>query len=104
MDGERGRNRTAILSVIATLLFIVGSPWIVLRGTRSVLRASAWVAAGAFFLNAHWLLGTDGWASGLGMGYFLWWGSFILLALGLFDLARQNDAAVAHIQAPVIPR
>jgi hypothetical protein len=90
----------SILSVITTLLFIVGSPWVVLRGTRSVLRASAWVAAAAFFLNTHWLLGTDGWASGLGIGYFFWWWSFILLVLALFDLAGQNDASVAaHSQA-----
>jgi hypothetical protein len=93
------------VSVITTLLFIVGSPWVVLRGTRSVLRASAWVAAAAFFLNAHWLLGTEGRASGLGVGYFFWWCSFIMLALALFDLAGPNDAAVAaHSQTAVIPR
>jgi hypothetical protein len=95
----------AILSVITTLLFIVGSPWVVLRGTRSVLRGSTWVAAAAFFLNAHWLLGTEGRASGLGVGYFFWWCSFIMLALALFDLAGPNDAAVAaHSQTAVIPR
>ena len=95
----------AVLSVITTILFIVGSPWVMFRGTRSVLRPSAWGAGAAFFLNAHWLLGTDGWTSGLGIGYFLWWWSFILLSLGLFDLAGQNDAAVAaHSQAAVIPR
>ena len=36
------------LSVLTTLLFIVGSPWAVLRGTRSLRRVSAWVAAAAF--------------------------------------------------------
>jgi hypothetical protein len=95
----------AVLSVITTILFIFGSPWVVLRGTRLVLRLSAWGAAAAFFLNAHWLLGTDGWAYGLGIGYFLWWSSFMLLTLGLFDLAGQNDAsAPAHSQAAAIPR
>jgi Gram-negative bacterial TonB protein C-terminal len=95
----------SILSAITALLFIVGSPWVVFRGTRSARHASAWVAAAAFCLNAQWLHGPYGWDVGsLGVGYFLWWSSFILLALGLFDLARRNDAAVsAQIEAPVIP-
>jgi hypothetical protein len=95
----------AILSVITTLLFIIGSPWVVFRGTRSARRTSAWMAVAAFFLNAHWLLQTDGWTTSLGVGYFLWWWSFILLALGLFDSTGQHDDAVsAHVQAAAIPR
>jgi hypothetical protein len=53
----------AILSVLTTLFFIVGSPWVVLRGTRSLRRVSAWLAAAAFLFNAHWYirLRPDGW-------------------------------------------
>lgn len=76
----------AALSVLTTLLFIVGSPWVVLRGTRSLLRASASVALAAFLLNAWWLV----WLPGLGVGYFVWWGSFVLLAIGLFGVAREG--------------
>jgi hypothetical protein len=59
----------ATLSMLTTLLFIVGSPWAVLRGTRSLRRVSAWVAAAAFLFNAHWYirLRPDGWISDLGI-------------------------------------
>jgi hypothetical protein len=78
------------ISVIATLLFILGSPWVVLRGSRSLRRTSAWAAGAAFVFNAHWwALGDLGWR-GLKIGYFLWWFSFAVIALGLFDLARQS--------------
>ena len=72
------------LSVLTTLFFLVGSPWAVLRGTRSLRRVSARVAAAAFVFNAHWYirLRSDGWISNLGVGYFLWWLSFAVLALG----------------------
>ena len=46
----------ATLSVLTTLLFIVGSPWAVLRGTRSLRRLSASGAAAAFLFNAHWYI------------------------------------------------
>ena len=96
------------VSVVTTLFFIIASPWVVSRGTRSLRRASAWAAAAAFLFNSHWyvLLRPDGWwVSGLGIGYFLWWWSFVLLAIGLLDLARQNDAAESsHGQAALLPR
>jgi hypothetical protein len=78
------------LSAVTTIVFIVGSPWIVLRGSRSVWRASAWATAVTFIVNAHWLTLFDSEKAGLRIGYFLWWLSFSLLAVGLFDLARQN--------------
>lgn len=96
----------AILSVVTTLFFIVGSPWVVLRGTRSFQRASAWAAATAFVVNSHWYVTyRDGWKSDLHIGYSLWWSSFILLAIGLFDLARRNEATgSAQGQVALLPR
>ncbi|MCI0347903.1 MAG: hypothetical protein L0Z53_00625 [Acidobacteriales bacterium] len=78
------------ISAVTTLLFVLGSPWVLLYGSRSLQRASAWLAATAFIINAHWYLifGSD--RSDLRIGYFLWWLSFMLLALGLFDLARLH--------------
>jgi hypothetical protein len=95
----------ATLSVLTTLFFIVGSPWVVLRGTRSLRRESAWAAAAAFLFNAHWYihLRPDGWISALGIGYFLWWSSFTVLAMGLFDLAGRSNAAESG-QAAGLPR
>jgi hypothetical protein len=80
----------ATVSAATTLLFIFGSPWVVLRGLRSLWRASAWTAATGFVVNAHWyvLYGSD--RSDLRIGYFLWWLSFALLATGLFDLAASH--------------
>jgi hypothetical protein len=97
----------AILSVLTTLLFILGSPWAVLRGTRSLRRFSAWVAAASFLFNAHWYirLRPSGWISGLGVGYFMWWWSFAVLAIGLFDLAGRNSGAEStQGQAALLPR
>jgi hypothetical protein len=76
-------------SVLTTVFFIFGSPWAILRRSRSVRRASAWIAFTALLVNAHWFVypKPDRLKFDLGIGYFFWWGSFLLLALGLFDLA-----------------
>jgi hypothetical protein len=81
----------ATVSAVTTLIFIFGSPWVVLRGSRSLWRASAWGAAAAFMVNSHWyvLFGSD--RSDLRIGYFLWWFCFILLAIGLFDLRAGKN-------------
>jgi hypothetical protein len=78
------------LSAVTTLLFVLGSPWVILRGSHSLRRASAWVAATSFIVNAHWyfLSGFD--RSDLRIGYFLWWLSFMFLAIGLFDFTRPH--------------
>jgi hypothetical protein len=68
------------VSAVTTLLFLFCSPWVVLRGSRSLWRASAWAAATASVVNALWF------SLDVRIGYFLWWLSFVLLAIGLFDL------------------
>jgi len=79
------------MSAATTLLFVLGSVWVVWLGSRTVRRVSAWIAAFSFVLNAHWfvLFGSD--RLDLRIGYFLWWFSFGLLALGLFLLSRRTD-------------
>lgn len=98
----------AALSVFTTVFFIIVSPWAVFRGTRSLRRISAWVAAAAFLFNTHWyirLTPNGWWISGLGIGYFLWWLSFAVLAIGLFDLAGQNNAAESALtHTALLPR
>jgi hypothetical protein len=85
--------RTLLLagSVLSTVLFVLASPWIVWRGSRRVLFASAWAAAAAFLVNVQWFVVSLSEKPGVGIGYFLWWCSFALLAIGLFDLARQTE-------------
>jgi hypothetical protein len=79
------------VSAITTLLFVLGSVWVVLRGSRKLQRTSAWIAASAFIVNAHWYVRFGSSRMDLRVGYFLWWFSFILLALGLFYLSRRAD-------------
>jgi hypothetical protein len=85
----------ATIGAASTLLFIPGSVWVVWFGSRTVRRVSAWIAASAFVINAHWYVfvffGPD--PNDLKIGYFLWWLSFLLLAWGLFGLS----GAKAHV-------
>ena len=58
------------ISTLTTLLFIPGS----------------------FVVNAHWYVLYGGSArQDLRIGFFLWWLSFLLVALGLFDLSRHEE-------------
>ena len=54
------------------------------------MRLVAWTAAGAFVFNTHWIVifGSD--RGDLRIGYYLWWISFLLLALALFALSRAE--------------
>jgi hypothetical protein len=76
----------ATISVLTTLFFILCSPWVVLRVSRTVQKIAAWFAAAAFVFNAHWIVIFGDQRSLLGIGYILWWLSFLLLAIGLFRL------------------
>ena len=84
----------AVLSTISagtTVLFVLCSALVVARGSRALRRVSAWIAAFSFVVNSHWFLlfGSD--RKDLRIGYFLWWSSFLLVALGLFDLSRSHS-------------
>ena len=92
------------ISAITTPLFVLGSVWVVLHKNRTLRRTAAWTATFAFVVNAHWyvLSGSD--RKDLRIGYFFWWWSFLLVALGLFELSRKttNSASLppAKLQAP----
>lgn len=78
------------ITTFTTLFFVLGSPWVVLRGSHSQQRFSAWFASVCFVFNAHWwIFGDFSWRE-LRIGYFLWWFSFGLLALGFFDLVASE--------------
>jgi hypothetical protein len=78
------------ITALTTLGFVLGSPWVLLRGSPEVRRAVGWGAVAAFVFNAHWwVLGDLRWSE-LKIGYFFWWFSFAVLALGLLDLAGQR--------------
>ena len=81
------------LSALTTILFVLGSPWVIGRGSRAVRKICAWAAAIAFVINSHWyvLFGAD--RKDLAIGYFLWWLSFGLLAIGLFVLSTRDQSA-----------
>ena len=79
--------------VVTTILFLLGSPWILWRASRRLRRVAAFVAAGAFVVNSQWYVFYVPVRSDLGVGYFLWCGSFALLAIGLFWLAGTSNGA-----------
>ena len=78
----------ATVSTITALLFVLCSPWVVLRGSQSLRQWSAWVAAAAFVSNMHWIVTFGPQRSELAVGYFVWLLSFLLLAIGLFVSSR----------------
>jgi hypothetical protein len=88
----------AAAGAIATVLFVLASPWIVWRASRKLRRAAAFVAVVAFIVNAQWYVFYVPVRSDLGVGYFLWCSSFGLLAIGLFFLARSNNEPVSRRQ------
>ena len=92
------------VSMITTLVFVLGSPWVVSRGTRPVRRAFAWAAAAAFIFNSHWIVIFGSERSELTIGYFLWWSSFLLLAIGLFNLEGRDGSEAAQKQVSPRPR
>ena len=93
----------AVLSALTTIVFIAvfiaGAPWVLWRASNSVRRVWAWVAVGAFVLNAHWYFFYGRNDSGLMIGYFLWWFSFLVMAAGLFDLAGRRGATPGLAEA-----
>lgn len=99
---DHGAALLATASALTTVLFILGSPWIVWRGSRLFRRASAWIALAAFIINTHWYaLGR--WnappdRSDLRIGYFLWWLSFGVFAFGLFILAQKSKPTTERSQ------
>ena len=83
-----GHAVLATLSDITTVLFVLCSPWVVLRGSRLLRRKSAWVVAAAFLFNMHWIITFGPQRTQLASGYFVWLFSFLLLAIGLFVSSR----------------
>lgn len=84
------------ISSVTTILFVLGAGWVVAIRSRILRRVSAWIAACAFIINAHWVLWwfvsrPDGF--NLRVGYFLWWASFLLLAIGLFLLSDRMGSS-----------
>jgi hypothetical protein len=82
----------SITSALTTILFVLGAGWVVVMGSRMLRRVSAWIAASAFIINAHWVLEFHP-VSNLRVGYFLWWASFLLLAIGLFLLSDATGSS-----------
>jgi hypothetical protein len=90
------------VSALTTLLFLPGSVWVVWGGSKRVCLMFAWFAALAFVLNTHWYVLAGSNRADLRIGYYLWWISFLLMALGLFNLSRKMSASSTHLCACVL--
>ena len=81
------------VSALTTLLFLPGSVWAVLGGSKRVCLTFACFAALAFVVNTHWYILAGSNRADLRIGYYLWWISFLLMALGLFDLPHRGTVS-----------
>ena len=88
--GEWYKTVLFTASALATLLFLPGSVWAVWGRRRWVCLAFAWFATLAFVVNVHWYVFEGSNRGDLRIGYYLWWVSFLLMALGFFDLSRRE--------------
>lgn len=79
------------MSAATTVLFVLGAWWVVVTQSRRLRHVSAWIAACAFVVNAHWFLQLGSDRFDLRIGYFLWGASFLLLAIGLFRLSHSTE-------------
>lgn len=75
------------LSVSSNLIF-PATLWAVIRGVRSTNRL-VWISALAFMVNAHWLITFGADRADLGIGYYLWWVSFLVMGVALYGLRAQ---------------
>jgi hypothetical protein len=78
----------ATISVLTTVVFLC-SPLVVLRGSAKGVRFAAWAATAAFVFNTHWIIIFGPERSQLAIGHYLWWLSFLLLAIGLFSVRDE---------------
>ena len=91
---EPGYNAVlAAMSALTTAVFVLGSAWILALRSRNLHRLCAWIATCAFIVNAHWVLRFGGDRLNLRIGFFLWWTSFLLMAIGLFRLSRATASS-----------
>jgi hypothetical protein len=81
------------ISAATTVLFLLGSIWVVRYGSATLLRATGWLSSCAFIVNAHWLLRFGSSRMDLRIGYFLWWLSFAFLSLGFLRQSSRADAS-----------
>lgn len=86
------------LSAATTVLFVLGAAWVITVRAAKLSRVYAWIAVGCFLVDAYWILtfGSD-WLD-LRVGYYLWWASFLLLAIALFRLSRALERAGSQNQ------
>jgi hypothetical protein len=86
------RAALAVASGLSNVLFVAALLWALVR-PRCIPGWLVWCVTIAAVLNTHWLIPDPGW----GIGYFLWLGSFALLAYALYRTRR-------HASDPDIPR
>lgn len=86
---------SAALAVLSALSngTMLSSPFVLVPRLRRFASACGWAAATGVVIDGHWFamgLQNDDWAD-LRIGYFLWWGSFLLLAMGMFALSKSKS-------------
>jgi len=80
----------ATLSALTNTLILL-AVWVALRPSGRRLRLLSWLAMAGFVVDAQWLLFFGPERKDLRIGYFLWWLSFLLLAIGATTAKGQSD-------------
>jgi hypothetical protein len=80
-----------VLSALTNLAMIAS--WVAVRIRRHAgLRVVSYAALASFAVNSHWFFMDRGGSPQFKIGYFLWWWSFLPLAIGALLLRRQVAA------------
>ena len=90
----------AVLSALSNVTML-SSPFVLVPRLRRFALACGWAAVTGVVIDSHWFvlgLQDDDWA-GLRIGYFLWWGSFLLLTMSMFSLRKSQERSAAQLTA-----
>lgn len=86
----------AVLSALSNVTML-SSPSVLAPRLRRFTLACGWAAVTGLVIDGHWFvlgLQNGDWTD-LRVGYFLWWGSFLLLAISMFALRKSQERRVA---------
>lgn len=95
LDGFEGSKITGIIWVLSALtnFLMIASPIILLSRFDKLKHLLPWLLVLAVILNAQWLILSGMKFEEFRTGYYLWWTSFLLLAVASFYLNQRTRRA-----------
>lgn len=92
LDGFEGSRIEGIIWVLSALtnFLMIASPIILLSRLDKLKRLLPWLLVLATILNTQWLILSGMKLAEFRAGYYLWWASFLLLAVASFYLNQRT--------------